>query len=69
MSKNEAGRKIRTHQQYTAANYAYLKGKGYSDAEIIEIWDRDAGLGKEPIEKFAPIPDFVGWLNGKNMEA
>jgi len=69
MSKNEACRKISKHQQYTAADYAYLNGKGYSDAEILGIWDRDARLGKDPIEKFAPIPDFVGWLNGKNVEA
>jgi len=68
MNKNETGRKIRTHQQYTAADYAYLKNLDYSDAEILGIWDRDAGLGKEPIEKFAAIPDFVGWLNGKNVE-
>jgi len=63
MSKNEASRKIRKHPQYTAADYAYLKNRGYSNAEILKVWDRDAGLGKDPIEKFAAIPDFVGWMN------
>ena len=38
--------KVKTHTNYNAADYAYLQEKGYSDAEILAIWDRDAALGK-----------------------
>jgi len=36
---------IQRHTNYHAADYAYLREKGYSDAEILAIWDRDAALG------------------------
>ena len=37
---------VKRHTNYNAADYAYLQEKGYSDAEILAIWDRDAALGK-----------------------
>ena len=40
---------IKKHQQYTKADYEYLKTKGYSNKEIIALWDRDLASGKEPV--------------------
>ena len=63
MKTNKASRKIRAHKQYTEVDYAYLSEKGYSNAEILAIWDRDTAWGKEPATRYAAIPDIVGYLN------
>jgi hypothetical protein len=39
---------IESHANYDADDLAYLRAKGYSDAEIRGIWDRDARSGKGP---------------------
>lgn len=37
---------IKKHPQYTEADYQYLKGKGYSIAEILEKWDEERYANK-----------------------
>lgn len=39
---------LKSHSMYTKEDYEYLAGKGYSEAQIKAIWDRDKGLGKDP---------------------
>lgn len=39
---------IENHPQFTSADYEYLSDKGYTDAEIIEIWAKDHWAGREP---------------------
>lgn len=41
---------IKSHPQYTAADYEYLSEKGYTDAEILNFWDRDLSQGKAPVQ-------------------
>ena len=53
---------LKRHTMYTESDYTYLNGKGYSNREIERIWDRDAGLNKEPLTHKA-APDLVGYLN------
>ena len=43
--KNNA---IQRHENYHPADYRNLREKGYSDKEIIAIWDRDKAQGKGP---------------------
>ena len=55
---------LNDHANYDATDLAYLREKGYDDAEILAIWDRDAAQGKGPQthannEAF----DLVGYLN------
>lgn len=45
----KASSSIKKHQQYTRADYEYLKTKGYSNQEIISLWDRELASGKEPV--------------------
>lgn len=63
MKTNKASRKIRAHKQYTEVDYEYLSKKGYSNAEILAIWDRDAAEGVEPVTFYKRIPDIVGYFN------
>lgn len=37
--------KLKAHPMFTMADYNYLKGKGYDDAEIEKIWDKDKASG------------------------
>jgi hypothetical protein len=39
---------IRAHSQFTEADYNYLKGKGWSDNEILKRWDAEAKTGTVP---------------------
>ena len=49
------------HPQYTPDDLAYLRGKGYDDAEVLAIWDRDARQGHGPLHH-GPIPDVMPYL-------
>jgi len=48
-ANHTASRKIKAHKQYSASDYARLNGKGYTDAEILKIWDRDQAEGALPV--------------------
>ena len=43
-----ASAKIKAHSQFTQGDYDYLKGKGWSDAEILKRWDEEARGGSKP---------------------
>ena len=49
------------HPMYTPSDLAYLRGRGYDDAEVLAFWDRDARQRKGPLTH-GPIPDVVGRL-------
>jgi hypothetical protein len=61
MSGNERanGARLEAHPMYTPSDLAYLRGKGYDDAEIRAIWDRDRARGCEPLVH-RPPPDVIG---------
>jgi hypothetical protein len=40
---------ILNHSQFTEADYEYLKTKGYTNKEIIDLWDRDKKEGTPPV--------------------
>ncbi|MDD5597227.1 MAG: hypothetical protein PHV82_04745 [Victivallaceae bacterium] len=40
-ANNTASRKIKAHKQYSEADYANLSDNRYTDAQIIQIWDRE----------------------------
>lgn len=42
-------KKITTHSQFTTEDYEYLKTKGYTNKEIIVLWDRDKKEGTPPV--------------------
>jgi len=68
MTTRKASRRIREHKQYTQIDYEYLTAKGYTEDEVIKIWNRDAELGKKPLTAFDKAPDIVGYLNAKTNE-
>jgi hypothetical protein len=61
--KKNATKRMRNHPMYSAADYAYLREKGYGDDEILGIWNRDHALGKEPKTHTEKAFDLVGYLN------
>ena len=50
---------VKNHQNYSESDYEYLKNKGYTDAEIGRIWDREDGPCRHDTKAF----DIVGYLN------
>lgn len=42
-------KKIKKHSQFTQEDYEYLSTKGYSNKEILTLWDRDKKEGKPPV--------------------
>lgn len=57
--------KITSHKMYSKSDYEYLKNKGYSDTEILKIWNRDSeNVWQSPIVH-QPIPDIVSVIFGK----
>jgi hypothetical protein len=40
---------ILNHTQFTEEDYEYLKTKGYTNKEIIALWDRDKKEGTPPV--------------------
>lgn len=63
MKKNPTNNAIRSHTNYSYADYIYLCKKGYTNNEIIAIWNRDAALGKPAQLHTAKAFDLVGYLN------
>lgn len=53
---------IKNHPQYTDSDYNYLKGKGYSDEEVKNFWDRDHASGNDPLvhKKAPPVTEVIG---------
>ena len=64
-ANNTASRKIKAHKQYTESDYAHLSGKGYTDAEIIKIWDRDQAEGALPAGRTFTDREIVEFYTGK----
>ena len=54
----KTNRKITDHKNYHPADYQYLREKGYNDAEIRAIWDRDREMGHGP-QSHANNPFFT----------
>lgn len=44
----KATKKITSHKNWNASDYNHLSEKGYTNSEILAIWDRDAAQGKGP---------------------
>jgi len=56
---------ITSHKMYSKSDYEYLKRKGYSETEILEIWNRDSkNVWQNPVVH-QPIPDVVSVICGK----
>jgi len=49
-SKKSIAERIANHPMYSPSDLKYLRNKGYTDAEILAFWDRDHGMGHEPVE-------------------
>ena len=41
--------RIANHPMYSASDLAYLRRKGYGDAEILAFWGRDHAAGNKPV--------------------
>jgi hypothetical protein len=51
---------MKKHPQYTKEDHEYLKGKGWSNAEIHARWDAEKSHGNEPAKGKVKAPDVVG---------
>jgi len=63
-SKVPIKERIVSHPMWSESDYKYLQKKGYSDEEILSLWDRDSEDYKRPIIH-DPIPDVVSVISGK----
>lgn len=40
------------HENFSTADYFHLSDKGYTDQEILGIWDRDLAAGRGPVTSY-----------------
>ena len=59
MTKTNMNTNITDHSMYTLTDEAYFREKGYSDEDILAVWDRDLAAGHEPCHH-GDIPDVIG---------
>ena len=45
----QAPASLKSHKMWNKNDYAYFRGKGYSDSEIKKLWDRDSKTGTNPV--------------------
>lgn len=53
---------LRNHEMYADYDYEYLHNKGYTNREILAIWQRDSNRGCTPIAQAPQIPDVVSYF-------
>ena len=51
--------KLQRHENWDATDHEYLRSKGYTDADILAIWDRDAASGKPAQKHLVKAPDLL----------
>ncbi len=40
---------LKVHPLWSQTDFEYFRGKGYSNQQILEFWDRDLRLGCQPL--------------------
>jgi len=40
---------LKNHPQWSQTDFEYFRGKGYSNQQILEFWERDLRLGCKPL--------------------
>ena len=61
-SKQTIAERIAKHPMYSPGDLKYLRKRGHSDSEILVFWDRDYGMGHEPVKHrftYSGMPDKV----------
>ena len=56
---------IKRHRNFSQDDYSYLRGKGWTDAQILKRWDTERG----PTSHSAAVPDLVGRFRNGRMKA
>ncbi|CAA7624175.1 conserved hypothetical protein [Magnetospirillum sp. SS-4] len=47
---------LKTHPQWSQTDFEYFRGKGYSNQQILEFWERDLRLGCKPLNWKPTVP-------------
>ena len=37
------------HPMWSETDFAYLRGRGYTNAQVLKFWDRDLKFGAKPV--------------------
>ncbi|MCA1907921.1 MAG: hypothetical protein LDL39_06130 [Magnetospirillum sp.] len=40
---------MKNHPMWSQTDFEYLRGKGYSNRQVLEFWNRDLRLGCKPV--------------------
>ncbi len=59
----KANKNLKSHSLFTNSDFNYLASKGYTNKEILTIWNRDLGLGHNEGLAHKEIPNIVAFLN------
>ncbi len=51
---------LKAHPQWSQSDFVYFRGKGYSNQQILEFWERDLRLGCKPLDwNRRQVPDLA----------
>jgi len=42
---------LKAHPLWSQTDFEYFRGKGYSNQQILEFWERDLRLGCKPVNR------------------
>jgi len=52
---------LKAHPMWSQSDFEYLRGKGYSNREVLAFWDRDQAHGAGPVEWHPQNAKYLAW--------
>ncbi|TAN72322.1 MAG: hypothetical protein EPN20_03820 [Magnetospirillum sp.] len=49
---------LKAHPQWSQTDFEYFRGRGYSNQQILEFWERDLRLGCRPLQWDPSTPKY-----------
>jgi len=49
---------LKAHPLWSQTDFEYFRGRGYSNQQVLEFWDRDLRLGCQPLHWDPSTPKY-----------
>jgi hypothetical protein len=53
---------LKAHPMWSQADFEYFRGKGYSNQQVLEFWNRDLRLGCKPVNRMPTDAKYQHFL-------
>jgi len=52
---------LKEHPMWSRSDFEYLRGKGWSNEQVLAFWNRDLRLGCQPVQWDPANPKYQGY--------